>query len=366
MIRKIVLTGGPGSGKTTVIESIKKNFGAKYKVIVVDETASYLINMGIRPFGENSIPLVDFQELVLRTQLSKEFVVDKAINFLPDENIIIIYDRGILDNCAYISKDEFKEILERLETKYTVNEFLDRYDLIINLVSRKDFYTTENNPARSEDLDEALSLGKKTLDAWLGHKNLKIVSPKDDINDKIKEVLNYINEVLEEEQVKSQKKYYINIDDTDIEKIKSISKVAKINQTYLDSSDNVEKRIRKITMDGVTTYNYTIHKYLEDGRKVKVSDKPISEKHYKELLEFKNKKKQTITKDRYFFPYKDNYFTLDIIDDYGILEINITKDGNIEIPEFIKVVEDVSDNESFQNFNIANKNSKELTKNNIT
>ena len=366
MIRKIVLTGGPGSGKTTVIESIKKNFGGKYKIIVVDETASYLINMGIRPFGDNAISLIDFQELVLRTQMSKELVVDKAINYLPDDNIIIIYDRGLLDNCAYISKDEFQEVLDRLETKYTTNEFLDRYDLILNLVSRKDFYTTENNAARSEDLEQALRLGKKTLEAWLGHKNLKIVPPKDDINDKIKEVLNYINEVLEEQQVKSQKKYYVNLETTDIERLKSISKVANIEQSYLESSDDVEKRIRKITMGGATTYNYTIHKYLEDGRKVKISDQAINKKTYEELLEFKNKKKKTIIKDRYYFPYKDKYFTLDIMDDYGILEINISNEEKIELPSFIGIEDDVTDNYDFQNYNIANKNSKELTKSNIS
>ena len=163
MIRKVVLTGGPGSGKTTVIESIKKNYGGKYKVIIVDETASYLINMGIRPFGENSIPLIDFQELVLKTQLSKEEVIDKSLEFLPDEDILIIYDRGIMDNAAYISEEEFKEVIERVKTKETIQDFFDRYDLVLNLVSRKDFYTTDNNPARSETVDDALSLGEKTL-----------------------------------------------------------------------------------------------------------------------------------------------------------------------------------------------------------
>ena len=362
MIRKIVLTGGPGSGKTTVIESIKKNFGGKYKVIVADETASHLMGMGLRPFGDNPIPLLDFQELVLKGQLSKEEVIDIALNYIPDNNIIVIYDRGLIDNMAYISEDEFNLILNRLEKKYTVNDFLERYDLIINLVSREDFYTTENNPERTEKIGEALSLGKKTLESWMGHKNIKIVSPKDDINDKIKEVLNYINEVLDEEQVKSQKKYFVNLDNTNMEYLNSISKVANIEQTYLDSPDNIEKRLRIITMNNVSTYNYTIHKINDNGIKVKISDKSISKETYEELLEFKDKNKKTIIKDRYYFPYKDKYFTLDIIDNYGILEVNITDNNKIEIPPFIDIIEDVSENEDFLNINIANKNSKQFTK----
>lgn len=361
MIRKIVLTGGPGSGKTTVIESIKKNYGGRYKVIVSDETASHLMSMGLRPFGENPIPLLNFQELVLREQLSKEEIIDKALKFLPEEDVIIIYDRGLIDNIAYISEEEFEQLLKRLDKKYTINEFLDRYDLILNLVSRSDFYTTENNPERIEKVDEAITLGKKTLHAWMGHKNLKIIAPKDDINDKIKEVLNSINIVLEEAPVKSQKKYFVDLIDTDLDYLKTISKVAHIEQSYLESDDDIEKRIRKITMNGVPTYNYTIHK-TKEGKRLKISDKPISKQTYYELLDFQDKNKNTIIKDRYYFPYNDKYFTLDIMDGYGILEVNITNENKIDIPPFIGVIEDVSKREEFLNKNIANKNSKQFTK----
>ena len=88
MIKKIVLTGGPGSGKTTVIESIKENFGGKYKIIVSDETASHLMSMGLRPFGDSPISIIDFQELVLREQLSKEEIIDLGLNYIPNKNII--------------------------------------------------------------------------------------------------------------------------------------------------------------------------------------------------------------------------------------------------------------------------------------
>ena len=147
-----------------------------------------------------------------------------------------------------------------------------------------------------------------------------------------------------------------------MEYLNSISKVANIEQTYLDSPDNIEKRLRKITMNNVSTYNYTIHKIKDNGVKVKISDKSISKQTYNELLEFKDNNKKTIIKDRYYFPYKDKYFTLDIIDGYGILEVNITDNNKIDIPPFIDIIEDVSENEDFLNKNIANKNSKQFTK----
>lgn len=361
MIKKVVLTGGPGSGKTTVIESIKKNYAGKYQVIVVDETASYLMNMGIRPFGENKIDMVDFQELVLREQLSKEDIVDKAIPLLPNKNVLIVYDRGIMDNSAYINEEEFKEVINRIDSRYTIRDFLDRYDLILNLVSRKDFYTTENNPERIEKVDEALLLGTKTLNSWLGHTNLKIIAPRDDINDKIKEVLNHINKILKEEQIKRQEKYYVDLQKTDMSHLHKISKVANIEQSYLKSEPNIEKRVRKITLSGITSYSYTVHE--TKGKKIiKVSEESISEKTYKELLEYKDKKKETIIKDRYYFPYENKYFTLDVIDNYGILEINISANEKVVVPPFIHAVENVTKRDDFLNKNLANKNTKELAK----
>lgn len=361
MIKKVVLTGGPGSGKTTVIESIKKNYLGKYHIIVVDETASHLMSMGIRPFGDNKIDMIDFQELVLREQLAKEEIVEKAITFLPDKNILIIYDRGIMDNSAYIDEEEFKKVINRVDNRYTVKDFLDRYDLILNLVSSKDFYTRDNNPERTEEIDEALSLGKKTLDSWLGHSNLKIIPPKEDINDKINDVLNHINEILKEEQVKRQVKYYVDLNKTDIDYLKSISKVAHLEQTYLKDQDNLEKRLRKITLSGITSYNYTVHK-IKRNKRIKESEESIPKRTYYKLLEYKDPNKETIIKDRYYFPYEDKYYTLDIIEDYGILEINVSENEKVIVPPFIHAIENVTNREEFLNKNIANKNIKDLTK----
>ena len=100
MIKRIVLTGGPGSGKTSVLEKIDQVFTAQgFKVVIIDETASYLINHGIKPFGDGAVDMVDFQELVMRMQLAKEEVFDRAVKMLPNENVLIIYDRGTIKLC---------------------------------------------------------------------------------------------------------------------------------------------------------------------------------------------------------------------------------------------------------------------------
>lgn len=365
MVKRIVLTGGPGSGKTSVLEKINQVYSSEgYKVIIVPETATELMNNGIT-FRDGSISLLDFQELVMRLQLAKEEVVDRSIELLGDEKVIVVYDRGTIDNTAYINKKEFEEILARLNNVKTFADLMNKYDLVINLVGREDFYTTDNNKARAENVSEALKLGDATLKCWLGHKKVKIVLPKDTIEEKTSEVLNTINDLLKEKQVKRQEKYSVDLSSSDLDNIRTIGKAMHIEQTYLCSDESVEKRIRKVSFNDCVSYIFSVFKIMEDGTKVIVSEKQIDRKLYDNLMEFKDPKFNSIRKIRYYFSYKGEYFNLDVFEegkDIGILEINVGEDEKVVTPEFISVLEKVSDNELYFNKNIARKKGKNLEK----
>ena len=359
MIKRIVLTGGPGSGKTTVLDRINQAYTEQgYRVVIIDETATYLIEKGIRPFGERSMNIVDFQEIVMKLQLAKEEIFDRAIELLGEENVLIIYDRGAIDNSAYVTKEQFQEVLARLNHVKTFADLLNRYDLVIDLVGRKDFYTTENNKARSEDPDTALKLGETTLKSWLGHSKIKIVMPKDRMEEKIQEVLNVINESLNKKQIKKQEKYLVDLQETDISKIIEEGRGMHIEQTYLQSNGNIEKRLRRVCFNNCVSYYLNVFQIMEDGTKEIISGKQLDEKMYKQLLEFKDNDYETIHKTRYFFSHNGEYLYLDIFDDnydLGILEANVTEDNNIEIPEYISVLENVTKNNEYYNRNIAAK-----------
>lgn len=358
MVRRIVLTGGPGSGKTTVLEKIDQVFSAQgYLVIILDETASYLINRRIKPFGDNAVSLLNFQELVMRMQLAKEDVFDRAVEMLPPNlDVLIVYDRGTLDNRAYINEQEFEEVLARLNNVKSIAELMAKYDLVINLVGRKDLYTTENNKARSEDSDTAMKLGEKTLQAWLGHPKIKIVLPKEEMDDKVKEVLNEINALLDKKQVKRQEKYLVDLKNSDLSKVREQSTGVKIEQVYLQSSSDVEKRIRKVTMENSIVYYMSVYKTMEDGTKLIVSEKQIDRKVYESLMEFKDERYDTVYKTRYYFTYEGEYFYLDVFDgdsELGILEINVAEDEKVTIPDFISVIDVVSNNNEYTNKSMA-------------
>lgn len=260
MVKRIVLTGGPGTGKTTVVDKIKEVYELQgYRVVIIDETATYFILKGIKPFGDGALDLVDFQELVMRMQLAKEEIFDRAVQMMgEDAKVLVIYDRGAIDNCAYMSKSQFEEVMTRLNHVKAFTDLLNQYDAIIGMVGREDFYTTENNAARSEDVVKALELGVNTIKSWFGHDKVKIVLPKDTMDEKVNEVLNIINEVLAEKQVKRQDKYSVDLMKTNLDVIMNNSRKVTIEQTYLQSEERIEKRIRKLNINNSETYSFSV------------------------------------------------------------------------------------------------------------
>lgn len=367
MVKRIVLTGGPGTGKTTVVDKIKEVYELQgYRVVIIDETATYFILKGIKPFGDGALDLVDFQELVMRMQLAKEEIFDRAVQMMgEDAKVLVIYDRGAIDNCAYMSKSQFEEVMTRLNHVKAFTDLLNQYDAIIGMVGREDFYTTENNAARSEDVVKALELGVNTIKSWFGHDKVKIVLPKDTMDEKVNEVLNIINEVLAEKQVKRQDKYSVDLMKTNLDVIMNNSRKVTIEQTYLQSEERIEKRIRKLNINNSETYSFSVYRIMEDGSRVIVSEKHIDQKVYEQLMEFKDDRYDTIRKNRYCFSENGIYFHLDVfenMDAVGILEINVSENEQVILPECVTVMENVTNNQEYYNKNIAKKDRKELKK----
>ena len=167
-------------------------------VLIVNESATELIGSGLKPFGNDSLSMIDFQEIVLKYQLNKEKLVEETANkYYSDKEIVIIYDRGICDYKAYIGEYEYYKLLD----KYNLNEnnILNNFDLVIHLetAAKNKDYTLENNNARSESKSEAIELDNKIFDAWKIHKNIFKIKASDDFlikqNDIIKVIKEFFN-----------------------------------------------------------------------------------------------------------------------------------------------------------------------------
>ena len=194
-IWKFVITGGPCAGKTEAIKIVKQDLSNKgLKVIAVPETATELITSGITPWeiGKN-----EFQYLILDRVMNKEETALKAAAKLK-QDVVIIYDRGILDGKVYIEEEDFMNELK----KYNENEktVLDRYNAVFHLVTAangaEDFYTLANNEARTETIEVARILDEKLIEAWRKHKTLKIIDNSTNFEQKMSRLLKEIENVM--------------------------------------------------------------------------------------------------------------------------------------------------------------------------
>ena len=159
-ITRIVLTGGPAAGKTTLISRVLKEFKQDegWKVITIPETSTELISgFGIKPFG-GCVSMLDFQDFVVADQLHKEQLALKAAQMVPEERVIVLYDRALFDNKAYVSDDEFRQVLSHFGL--TEQQALTHY--------REAMVASGITPAQPQDNDTFTRLTRNdSHDDWL-------------------------------------------------------------------------------------------------------------------------------------------------------------------------------------------------------
>ena len=112
-LKKIVITGGPCAGKTTAMSWIMNNLTRMgWCVLFVPETATELISGGVAPWtcGTN----LDYQKVQVKLQLTKEELFEQAARTMKQEKILIVCDRGFMDNKAYMTEEEFAEAKRKI------------------------------------------------------------------------------------------------------------------------------------------------------------------------------------------------------------------------------------------------------------
>ena len=198
-ITNIVITGGPCGGKTTGLEEIKKTFSSLgYCVLVVPETATELISGGVAPWTCES-PF-EYQRYQMRLQLTKEGIFREAAEKMPHDKIIILYDRGMMDNKAYLPSEEFAVLADYYSLEEEMNK---RYDAVFHLTTAakgaEEFYTLDNNAARIETVEEAIEVDNRLLAAWEHHPHLRVIGNDSDFAGKIRKLLEEMADFLGEE-----------------------------------------------------------------------------------------------------------------------------------------------------------------------
>lgn len=358
-ITRIVLTGGPAAGKTTLISRILKEFKSDdgWKVITIPETATDLISgFGIRPFG-NCVSMEDFQYFVVADQLHKEQLALKAAQMVPEEKVLVIYDRALLDDKAYITDEQFKETLAYFGK--TEEQVLAGYDAVLHLVTcakGAEFAYDFGNAARSESVEEARKKDDLTLRAWSAHPSLYIIDNSADFEDKINRAIAQIYRVIgQPAPAVAKRKYLIAMPDCQALRQKYGASPVEMMQTYLNSGNpQVERRIRQQRNGSGYLYFYTEKRVAEDGTRW-VTERPVSEKEYVAYLMESDLSLHAVRKIKYRFGYRNSRLEIDVYpfsQDKAILFVYGGQE-NPELPEELHLIREVTGEAEYKNRQLA-------------
>ena len=357
-ITKIVITGGPCAGKSTAMSWIRNAFGQRgYNVLFVPETATELITGGVAPWtcGSNA----EYQKCQVELQLTKERLFLQAAETMKDEKILIVCDRGVMDNRAYMSEEEFSEVLKALHGDEIT--WRDGYDAVFHLVTAANgaekFYSSANNSVRYETIPEAVDLDNRLVGCGTGHKYLRVIDNSTDFEGKMRRLEIEIATFLgEDHPYEMERKFLIRYPDISWLEENPLCHRVDIDQTYLKSDDGEEIRIRRRGEKGNYIY-YETHKRMLDGMKRISTEKRLSKSEYRRLMKNADPERQTIHKKRYCLTYDNQYFEIDIYPfwkDKAILEIELREENTqIRFPEQIQVLEEVTGNPEYKNAALA-------------
>ena len=168
--RFIVLTGGPGAGKTAVLEVARRRLCRH--VAVLPESASVVFGGGF-PRRPSEPARRAAQRAIYHMQRELERMTDEE-----RESPVVLCDRGTLDGVAYwpeTAESFWRDLGTSREGE------LRRYAVVIHLRTPSDGQGyNHQNPIRIEAAEEAARIDERILGAWEGHPRRIIVDSADD------------------------------------------------------------------------------------------------------------------------------------------------------------------------------------------
>jgi len=172
--KKIVITGGPGSGKTSLIDELEnKKFNCEKEIV-------RSLTLEGKKDGNDQLFLKE------PLNFSKTLLDLRIIQFNKKQVAsITFFDRGVQDTFAY---------LNFLKTKYD-NDLLKKcerikYDKVFILPPWKEIYNQDE--CRYETFEESIKIFEEIIKIYHFFKMKTIILEKDSVDNRIKKILSYL------------------------------------------------------------------------------------------------------------------------------------------------------------------------------
>lgn len=176
--RLVVLTGGPGAGKTAVLEVVKRHFCEH--ITVLPESASMLFAGGFpRRAGEAAGRAAQRAIYHVQRELERMVIEERQV-------AVALCDRGTIDGLAYWPSAE-QDFWSQLGT--TREAELARYAAVIHLRTPDAHSYDHSNPVRTESPEQAARIDARIAGVWAAHPRRVVVASTIDFLDKVGQAL---------------------------------------------------------------------------------------------------------------------------------------------------------------------------------
>jgi predicted ATPase len=178
--RTIVLTGGPGAGKTATLELVRQTFCTH--VVILREAAGIVFSGGF-PRDDSTATRRADQRAIYFVQRELESLAE------PFNAALVLCDRGTVDGVAYWpGPDDFWQSIGS-----TYEAELARYDAVIHMrTPTKQRGYNHDNPLRIETAAEAHAIDERIAQAWRAHPRYFEIAPTPQFLDKVSAALDVV------------------------------------------------------------------------------------------------------------------------------------------------------------------------------
>ena len=173
--KRIVLAGGPSTGKTSVLNELKK-----LGYMCFDEAARDILSQYSSKGSSFKLDPIKISNEIL---IKRDYDFNRALN-VTCKNDVVFFDRGVHEITAYLrSISKSTSYWEELPKNY-------KYDMVFIFPSWKDIYIKDNN--RIEDYEDAVKISPFIYQIYVESSILRVEVPNASINKRIDFILKNI------------------------------------------------------------------------------------------------------------------------------------------------------------------------------
>lgn len=183
--RLVVVTGGPGAGKTAILEIARQRY--RGRAVVLPEAASVLFGGGFPRRSEEP-----WQRAAQRGIYHVQRQLERAA-FEATKQEIILCDRGTLDGLAYWPEGDDGLLVDVGSTRAAE---LARYAVVIHLRPPPESAFNHQNPLRTENFRQALAIDAVVEQGWSSHPARYFVPSTEDFLSKVHDAMELLDGIV--------------------------------------------------------------------------------------------------------------------------------------------------------------------------